>query len=45
LRASIKNADDIVVLSTRGIEEQGTHAELMEKGGVYASLYQEGFTE
>ncbi|MEN6317098.1 MAG: ABC transporter ATP-binding protein [Clostridiaceae bacterium] len=42
--STIKNADDIVVLTTRGIEEQGTHAELMRKGGVYASLYQEGFT-
>lgn len=42
--STIKNADDIVVLTTRGIEEQGTHAELMRKDGVYASLYQEGFT-
>jgi ATP-binding cassette subfamily B protein len=41
---TIKNANDIVVLSTRGIEEQGTHVELMRKGGIYASLYQEGFT-
>jgi len=42
--STIKNADDIVVLTTRGIEEQGNHAELMQKGSVYASLYQEGFT-
>jgi ATP-binding cassette subfamily B protein len=42
---TIKNADDIVVLSAKGIEEQGTHDELMKNGGVYASLYQEGFTE
>jgi ATP-binding cassette subfamily B protein len=42
---TIKNADHIVVLSAKGIEEQGTHAELMEKGGMYASLYQDGFTE
>ncbi|HHW30260.1 MAG TPA: ABC transporter ATP-binding protein [Clostridiaceae bacterium] len=41
---TIKNADNIVVLSARGIEEQGTHAELMEKGGMYASLYKEGFS-
>ena len=43
--STIKNADNIVVLSARGIEEQGTHTELMNKAGVYASLYQEGFTD
>ena len=42
---TIKNADHIVVLTTKGIEEQGTHAELMKKGGIYASLYKEGFTQ
>jgi len=42
---TIKNADDIVVLSSRGIEEQGTHVELMKKGGMYASLYREGFAD
>ncbi len=40
--STIKNADNIVVLTTNGIEEQGTHDELIEKGGVYASLHREG---
>ena len=36
---TIKNADLILVLTDRGIEEQGTHRELMEKGGLYSGLY------
>jgi len=37
--STIKNADNIVVLTSNGIEEQGTHDELIKKGGVYASLH------
>ena len=36
---TIRNADVILVLTDKGIEEQGTHAELIKKGGIYASLY------
>ncbi len=36
---TIKNADTILVLTQNGIEEQGTHEELLEKGGIYAYLY------
>ena len=36
---TIKNADRIVVLTSEGIVEQGTHKELTEKGGMYADLY------
>lgn len=36
---TIRNATEILVLTERGIEEQGTHAELMEKGGIYSELY------
>lgn len=39
--STIKNADNIVVLTANGIEEQGTHKELLAKGGVYASLHSE----
>lgn len=39
--STIKNADNIVVLTTNGIEEQGTHSDLLTKGGVYASLHSE----
>lgn len=36
---TIKNASYILVLTENGIEEQGTHKELMEKGGIYHDLY------
>ncbi len=36
---TVKNADRILVLTDRGIEESGTHSELMLKGGMYAELY------
>ena len=36
---TIRNADVILVLTDKGIEEMGTHAELMHKGGIYAGLY------
>ncbi len=41
---TIKNADLIVVLTSKGIEEMGTHEELLQAGGLYAELYQEGST-
>ena len=36
---TIKNADRILVLTENGIEESGSHSELLEKGGIYADLY------
>ena len=36
---TIKNADRIIVLTENGIEESGTHNELIEKGGLYSELY------
>lgn len=36
---TIRNASVIWVLTDKGVEEQGTHAELMEKKGVYYNLY------
>ena len=36
---TIRNATVIWVLTDKGVEEQGTHAELMEKKGVYYNLY------
>ena len=37
---TIKGADRILVLTENGIEESGTHEELMQKGGIYSELYQ-----
>ena len=36
---TIRNADVIWVLTEDGIQEQGSHKELMDKGGLYAQLY------
>ena len=37
--STIRNAGRILVLTANGIEEEGTHEELLAKNGVYAKLY------
>lgn len=37
--STIKNADEIIVLTQDGIEERGTHDELMKQNGLYKTLY------
>ena len=37
---TIRNAGRILVLTDNGIEESGTHEELMEKNGIYRKLYE-----
>ncbi len=37
--STIRNAKKILVLTANGIEEQGTHEELLAKNGIYAKLY------
>lgn len=37
--STIKNAQKILVLTEEGIEEEGTHRELLEKKGIYEKLY------
>lgn len=41
--STIKNADVILVLKDGDIIESGSHAELVEKGGFYAELYNSQF--
>lgn len=41
--STIQNADTILVVQNGDIAEQGTHSELLAKGGVYASLYRSQF--
>ncbi|NLC67174.1 MAG: ABC transporter ATP-binding protein [Clostridium sp.] len=40
---TIKNADRIIVLTEKGIVEEGPHSELIEKGGEYSRLYHSQF--
>jgi len=37
--ATIKNADRIIVVTENGIEEEGTHAELIQQAGIFANLH------
>ncbi len=41
--STVKNADEIVVIDGGRIEEQGSHTELMERRGIYHSLYRAQF--
>ncbi|MCM1368613.1 MAG: ABC transporter ATP-binding protein/permease [Roseburia sp.] len=41
--STIKNADEIIVITNDGIAERGTHAQLMSNNGLYKSLYEYQF--
>ncbi|GIP35365.1 ABC transporter ATP-binding protein [Paenibacillus sp. J2TS4] len=43
--STIRNADRIIVLSEQGIAEEGTHALLLEKNGIYAKFYRMQFDQ
>ena len=42
--STVRNADQILLLSNGQIVEQGKHEELLEKGEAYADLYQAQFS-
>ncbi|WP_415803824.1 ABC transporter ATP-binding protein, partial [Hathewaya histolytica] len=41
--STIKNADNIIVLTKEGILEKGNHEKLMKENGIYAKLYNAQF--
>lgn len=41
--STIKNSDTILVMRSGNVVEQGSHAELMQKGGFYSELYNSQF--
>jgi subfamily B ATP-binding cassette protein MsbA len=43
--STVEQADRIIVLDGGTIAEQGTHAELLARGGLYAQLYQLQFSD
>ena len=43
--STIRNADEILVMKDGSIIEQGSHDELMAKGGFYKNLYNSQFVK
>lgn len=43
--STVKNADDIIVVSEGKIKEQGSHDELIALNGIYTTLYEQQFRE
>jgi len=41
--STIKNADEIVVITDKGILEKGRHEDLVQSNGIYAELYNSQF--
>ena len=41
--STVRSADSIVVLDDGPVVDQGTHVELLARGGVYAELYRTQF--
>lgn len=43
--ATIRSADKIIVMDRGQVRDQGTHEELLERGGIYADLYRLQFQD
>lgn len=37
--STVKNADEIIVITQNGAEERGTHEKLIARDGIYKTLY------
>ncbi len=42
--STVRRADEIVVITEDGVQERGTHAQLMQEHGLYAALYNAQFS-
>ena len=45
MKQAVRDADHILVLDHGRVVEEGTHAELIAKGGVYNQLHEEQLLE
>ncbi|MBQ2989333.1 MAG: ABC transporter ATP-binding protein [Clostridia bacterium] len=43
--STVRNADEIVVITEDGIRERGSHESLLEENGMYADLYRSQFAQ
>ena len=43
--STVRSVDEIIVIDEHGIRERGTHESLLQKGGVYATLYRATLSE
>lgn len=43
--STVRNADKIIVMERGQVADQGTHDELLERGGIYADLYRLQFQD
>lgn len=43
--STVKNADEIIVLTAEGVAERGNHEQLLAQNGIYADLYRSQFKE
>ncbi len=43
--STVKNADEIIVLTAEGVAERGNHEQLLAQDGIYADLYRSQFKE
>jgi ATP-binding cassette subfamily B protein len=45
MKDRLRNVDKIVVVTEEGIAEEGSHDELLTKGGIFANLHRVQFSK